>query len=60
MQFPVKLDFKKIALAKQATLTDAGKNPIAYARQKIFKLKEEIEVFKDLSLIHISEPTRPY
>ena len=47
MQFPVKLAFKKIALAKQATLTDAGKNPIAYARQKIFKLKEEIEVFKD-------------
>ena len=47
MQYPVKLDFKKIALAKQATLTDASNTPIAYARQKIFKLKEELEVFKD-------------
>ena len=49
MQYPVKLDFKKIALARQATLTDASNAPIAYARQKILKLKEELEVFKDKS-----------
>ncbi|MEE2615737.1 MAG: hypothetical protein VYC62_09095 [Verrucomicrobiota bacterium] len=47
MQYPLTLDFKKIALAKQATLTDASSNPIAYARQKILKLKEELEIFED-------------
>ena len=47
MDYPVELNFKKIALAQQATLTDAGGNSIAYARQKIFKLKEELEVVED-------------
>ena len=42
MDYPVELNFKKIALARQATLTDASGNSIAYARQKIFKLKEEL------------------
>ena len=47
MNYPVELNFKKIALAQQATLTDASGNSIAYARQKMFKLKEELEVFED-------------
>ena len=47
MNYPLTLDFKKIALAKQATLTDASSMPIAYGRQKILKLKEELEIFKD-------------
>ena len=45
--YPVELNFKKIALAKQATLTESNGNSIAYARQKILKLKEELEVFED-------------
>ena len=47
MQYPLTLNFKKIAFAKQATLTDASSKPIAYARQKILKLKEELEIFED-------------
>jgi len=47
MNYPVELNFKKIALAKQATLTESNGNSIAYARQKILKLKEELEVFED-------------
>ena len=47
MNYPIELNFKKIALAKQATLTDSNGNSIAYARQKILKLKEELEVFED-------------
>ena len=47
MNYPLTLDFKKIALAKQATLTDASSMPIAYGRQKILRLKEELEIFKD-------------
>jgi len=45
--YPVELNFKKIALAKQAILTDSNGNSIAYARQKVLKLKEELEVFED-------------
>ena len=47
MQYPLTLNFKKIALAKQATLADSNSTPIAYARQKILKFKEELEVFED-------------
>ena len=47
MKYPVELNFKKIALAKQATLTESDGNSIAYARQKILKLKEELEIFED-------------
>ncbi len=47
MDYPVTLNFKKIALAKQATLTDCHGSSIAYARQKLLKLKEELEVFED-------------
>ena len=45
--YPIELNFKKIALAKQAMLTDSNGNSIAYARQKVLKLKEELEVFED-------------
>ena len=47
--YPIELNFKKIALAKQAMLTDCKGNSIAYARQKVLKLKEELEVFEDKS-----------
>ncbi len=49
MQYPIKLNFKKIALARQAHLSDASGESIAYARQKLLKLKEELEVFRDKS-----------
>ena len=45
--YPIELNFKKIALARQAMLTDSKGNSIAYARQKVLKLKEELEVFED-------------
>ena len=46
-EYPIELNFKKIALAKQAMLADSNGNSIAYARQKMLKLKEELEVFED-------------
>jgi hypothetical protein len=45
--YPAELNFKKIALAKQAMLTDSNGNSIAYTRQKVLKLKEALEVFED-------------
>ena len=53
MQFPVSLEFKKLALAPQIIVTDASGKMQFYVRQKMFKLKESITVFADV------EQTRP-
>lgn len=47
MQFPLKLSFKKVALAPQISVYDANGNMLFYVKQKLFKLKEAITVFAD-------------
>ncbi|MCP5095300.1 MAG: hypothetical protein GY943_07100 [Chloroflexi bacterium] len=47
MDFPIKLSFKKIALAPQISVFDASGNLKFYVKQKLFKLKEAITVFAD-------------
>jgi uncharacterized protein YxjI len=47
MQYPLTLSFKILALAPQITVTDGGGNPVMYVRQKLFKLKEQIHVYRD-------------
>lgn len=47
MQFPLTLRFKIVALAPQLSVIDASGAEICYVRQKLFKLKEAIEVFTD-------------
>ena len=47
MNFPLSLTFKVAALAPQIYVHDAGGAPLCYVRQKMFKLKEHISVFKD-------------
>ena len=47
MNFPLNLSFKILAMAPQINIIDAGGNNICYVRQKIMKLKEQIEVFTD-------------
>jgi len=49
MQFPLLLQFKAIALASQIRITDGSGTMIGYVRQKMFKLKEAIEIFTDES-----------
>jgi uncharacterized protein YxjI len=49
MQYPLTLSFKILALAPQITVTDGGGNPVMYVRQKLLKLKEQIQVFRDSS-----------
>lgn len=49
MQFPLSLTFKVAALAPQIYVHDASGRPLCYVRQKLFKLKEHILVFKDES-----------
>lgn len=53
MNFPLELRFKLIALASQIFVRDAAGNLVAYVRQKMFKLKEDVVVYAD------AEQTRP-
>jgi uncharacterized protein YxjI len=47
MNYPLSLSFKLLALASQIYLRDADGNLIGYVKQKLFKLKEDINVFAD-------------
>jgi len=47
MNYPLQLSFKILALARQLCVVDAQGNLIFYVKQKAFKLKESVTVFKD-------------
>ncbi len=49
LQFPLTLRMKLIALAPQFFVEDANQQPVAYIKQKLFKLKEAINIFADES-----------
>lgn len=53
MRYPLELNFKKLAIAQQIYVRDAGDQLLWYVRQKAFKLKEAITVYAD------EEQTRP-
>ncbi|MEO8389383.1 MAG: hypothetical protein ABI893_06495 [Polaromonas sp.] len=45
LQFPLQISFKLVAFAPQFLVSDARNQPVAYVRQKLFKLKEAVTVF---------------
>lgn len=47
MNYPIDLSFKILALASQIYLRDSEGRLIGYVKQKLLKLKEEINVFAD-------------
>ena len=47
MNYPITLTFKLLALASQIYVRDANGNLLGYVKQKLFKLKEDINVFAD-------------
>ncbi|HSK73764.1 MAG TPA: hypothetical protein VK892_18850 [Pyrinomonadaceae bacterium] len=49
MNYPIDLSFKLIALASQIYIRDADGNLLGYVKQKLLKLKEDINVFADES-----------
>ena len=49
IQYPVTLSFKVLALASQATVTDATGRTILYTKQKMFKFREHVEIWTDKS-----------
>jgi hypothetical protein len=47
LQYPLRLSFKILALASQATMTDATGRTVLYTKQKILKFREHVEIFTD-------------
>lgn len=47
MNYPLELSFKILALASQIYIRDSNQQLIGYVKQKMFKLKEDINVFAD-------------
>lgn len=47
MNYPLDLSFKILALASQIYVRDASGSLVCYVKQKMFKLKEDINVFAD-------------
>ncbi|WP_394750757.1 LURP-one-related/scramblase family protein [Spongiimicrobium salis] len=49
LKFPINFVFKISTIANDFTATDADGRTIAYVRQKMFKLKEDISIYNDES-----------
>jgi uncharacterized protein YxjI len=49
MDYPLKIRFKLFALAPQIFVEDANGKTVCYVKQKLFKLKEAVNVFTDSS-----------
>lgn len=49
MNYPIDFSFKILALASQIYVRDASGNLLGYVKQKLFKLKEDINIFADES-----------
>jgi uncharacterized protein YxjI len=47
MEFPIRIQFKLLALAPQLWVHDARGQPLGYVKQKLLKLKESVTVFAD-------------
>lgn len=47
LQWPLSLSFKILALASQATVTDASGRVVCFTKQKMFKFREHVEIFTD-------------
>lgn len=47
MQYPIELSFKLLTLGQRITAKDASGNVVMFIKQKMFKLKEKVEIYND-------------
>ncbi len=52
MRFPLDLRFKIVAIAPQISVTDTAGTLLLYVKQRAFKLKESVTVFRDAEQTH--------
>jgi len=53
LNYPINLSFKKLAIASQIYIRDSNETLLGYVKQKLFKLKEDINIFADESQTQI-------
>jgi uncharacterized protein YxjI len=58
MEYPIEFEFKVLALSPQFHVRDAKGREVAYVKQKLFKLKEDISVFENESQTNIQYKIR--
>lgn len=49
MQYPIQLRFKLLTFGQQITATDANGQLLMFIKQKMFRLKEKVEIYGDSS-----------
>ncbi|MEZ6088257.1 MAG: hypothetical protein R3C05_09585 [Pirellulaceae bacterium] len=49
MKYPIQLSFRLLTLGQRIVVTDADQNVLMFVKQKMFKLKEQVEVYSDES-----------
>lgn len=49
MQYPLNATFKLMAMSPQIVVTDSAGENVCFVQQKLFKLKEAVQVFQDQS-----------
>ncbi len=49
LRYPLTFSFKVLALARQATVTDADGRTVLYTKQKLLKFREHVEIWTDNS-----------
>ena len=49
MQYPIQLHFKLLTLGQRVTVLDSNGHVLMYIKQKMFKLKENVEIYSDES-----------
>ncbi|MFT6321268.1 MAG: hypothetical protein ACJAT4_002197 [Granulosicoccus sp.] len=54
LKFPIKFSFKITSFANDFSAVDASGKVVAYVRQKMFKFKEDIQIFNDESKSQIN------
>ena len=54
LKFPIKFSFKITTFANDFSAVDASGKVVAYVRQKMFKFKEDIQIFNDESKSQIN------
>ena len=47
MNFPLSIRFKILALSPQIFVDDKAGQPVCYVKQKLFRLKEKVEIFQN-------------
>ncbi|TWU23343.1 hypothetical protein Pla52o_28790 [Novipirellula galeiformis] len=47
MQYPIELTFKLMTFGQRITATDANGNVLMFIKQKMFKLKEKVDIYSD-------------